>query len=163
MSKFVNALYTYVRPIVKYMWLIIVIILFILIGVYAYNSFAKPYITKSPSSNIANTVNRSNSNNVDIYFFHVEWCPHCIKAMPEWQTFSNNTNGKVVNGYTVICHDIDCTNDSDPNIAQMVKDNGIDGYPTVRITFDDGTKINFDSNISANSLATFVTTVTSTK
>jgi hypothetical protein len=83
--------------------------------------------------------------------------------MPEWNIFSEKMSGTVVNGYKVICHNIDCTNDTDPTISQLIKSNNISGYPTVNISFDDGTKIMFDSNISSNSLATFVTTVTSKK
>jgi hypothetical protein len=162
MSKLTNEIYNYIRPIAKYSWLLIIIIIFLLISVYAYYSYVKPSLSKTPSSNIANTVHRSN-NNLDIYFFHVDWCPHCITALPEWKKFSDNINGTVVNGYTIICHDIDCTNDSDPTIAQLIKNNNIQGYPTVNITFDDGTQINFDSSISSKSLATFVTTVTSNK
>jgi hypothetical protein len=161
MSKIVNEIYSYIRPFAKYSWFFIVVILFILISVYSYYSYVKPSLTKSPSANIANTGHRS--NNVDVYFFHVDWCPHCIKAMPEWNIFSEKMSGTVVNGYKVICHNIDCTNDTDPTISQLIKSNNISGYPTVNISFDDGTKIMFDSNISSNSLATFVTTVTSKK
>lgn len=161
MSKFINEIYSYIRPFAKYSWLIIIIILFILISVYSYYLYVKPSLIKSPSSNIANIGDRS--NNVDVYFFHVDWCPHCIKAMPEWNKFSEKTNGTLVNGYKVICHNIDCTNDADPTISQLIKNNNIAGYPTVNISFDDGTQITFDSNISSNSLATFVTTVTSNK
>lgn len=158
MSKFINAVYSFIRPVLKYAWLFVVVVLFVLVSIYAYNSFVKPSIVKPPSANIANTDRRG--QNLDIYFFHVDWCPHCIKAAPEWQKFTDKMNGKAVNGYNVFCHDIDCTDTTDSNITTMIKDYNIEGYPTVKVTFDNGKVIDFDSKISANGLATFVTTIT---
>jgi len=115
-------------------------------------------MSKSPSTNVANANRRS--QNADIYFFHVDWCPHCIKSAPEWKKFADSTNGKVVNGFTIHCHDVDCTDNSDPQVAAIIQNNKINGFPTVKMTFDDGTTVEFESNISQQSLATFVETVT---
>lgn len=160
MSRFINAVYNFIRPARKYIWFFVVTILFILVSIYSYNSFIKPTIAKPPSANIANADRRG--MNLDIYFFHVDWCPHCIKAAPEWKKFTDKMNGTVVNGYNVFCHDIDCTDTTDPKITEMIKTYNIEGYPTVKVTFDNGKVVDFDSKISANSLATFVTTISST-
>jgi len=159
MSKFVNAVYNFIRPAIKYAWLLMVIIIFILVGVYSYNTFIKSKVRASPGANIANVDRRS--QNLDIYFFHVDWCPHCIKAAPEWNKFTDKMNGTVVNGHTIFCHDIDCTDTTDTDITEKLKTYNIEGYPTVKVTFDNGNIIDFDSKITANGLATFVTTVTS--
>ena len=158
MSKFINSIYAYIRPAVKFAWIFIVAIIFVLLCLYVYYSWIKPKLTKSVSSNIAN-MNRT-SKNADIYFFHVDWCPHCIKSAPEWKKFSDSIDETVVNGITIHCHDIDCTDNSNPEISKIISQNNIQGYPTVKILFDDGTSIEFESNISQNSLATFVDTVT---
>ena len=160
MSKFINSVYNFIRPAIKYTWMFVVVMLFVLVCIYSYNTFIKQKIVKPPSANIANTDRRT--KNIDIYFFHVDWCPHCIKASPEWRKFSDNMNGKAVNGYMVFCHDIDCTDSSDEKITTMIRDYNIEGYPTVKVTFDNGKVIDYDSKISANGLATFITTVTST-
>jgi hypothetical protein len=66
MSKFINAVYSFIRPVLKYAWLFVVVVLFILVSIYAYNSFVKPSIAKPPSANVANTDRRG--QNLDIYF-----------------------------------------------------------------------------------------------
>lgn len=158
MSKFYSALYSYIRPLTKNLLLIIVLSLFIILSIYAYYRYAKPKITKPFPTDVANGKRRN--KNADIFFFHVDWCPHCIKAIPDWKTFSENVNGTVMNGFDVVCHDVDCTDDKDPTIAGFIKKYNIEGYPTVIVTFDDGSQVTFDSSISSKSLATFMDTVT---
>lgn len=161
MSKFVSTVYNYIRPLTKYAWLLVVVVLIVLVGYYGYSRFAKPIISKDIYKDVANANTRG--KNADIYFFHVDWCPHCKKAAPEWQKFQSEYNGKSVNGYTIITHDIDCTADSanntDTTIASLIEKYDIQGYPTIKITTDDGKTIDFESKITQKSLETFVNNV----
>jgi thiol-disulfide isomerase/thioredoxin len=158
MSKLVNSILNYIQPFVKYTWIILIIVIFLLVGYYGYKRYAAPAISDSVYKDVANANRRG--LNADIYFFHADWCPHCKKAAPEWKDFQDEYNGKSVNGYTIVAHDFNCTEDSGENsnekIAEMVQKYNIQGYPTIIITTDDGKTINFESKITKKSLETFV-------
>ena len=68
---------------------------------------------------------------VTIFMFHVDWCPHCKKAAPEWQMFSDRYHNTSLNGFQIECRDVDCTKSDDPTIKGMVDKYGIKQYPTV--------------------------------
>ena len=87
-------------------------------------------------------------------FFHVDWCPHCKKALPEWNNFKKQFADKEVNGYIVKCVDVDCT-DETSDVQNMINKYSIESYPTVKMIKDNNT-IEFDSKISTNTLEHFV-------
>jgi len=68
---------------------------------------------------------------ITIFMFHVDWCPHCKKALPEWQMFSDQYNHKSLNGYQIECKDVDCTNSDDPTVKSLVDKYSLKQYPTV--------------------------------
>ena len=108
-----------------------------------------------------------------IYFFHVDWCPHCVKATPEWNVFVEQYNNKIVNGHLVQCYDIDCTDDNGDAVIQFANDEAtgisptpikitelihkynIESYPTIKLTIDD-TIVEFDAKVSRDNLIKFV-------
>ena len=161
MSKLVNSILNYIRPLTKYAWVFLIAILFLVVAYFGYKRFATPAISNSVYKDVANASSRG--TNADIYFFHADWCPYCKKAAPEWKKFMDQYNSQNVNGYMIVAHDIDCTadsgNNSDPEVAAIVKKFNIQGYPTIIITTDDGKTINFESKITQSSLETFVNTV----
>jgi len=157
MSKLVNAFLNYIRPFTKYAWVFFIIIVFVIVAYWGYKRYAAPRVAKNEYKDIANAQQRG--MNADLYFFHADWCPHCKKASPEWNKFQEEYNGKNVNGYTLITHDVNCTNDEDSDTANMINKYKIQGYPTVKLTTDDGKTIDFDSKITKNSLETFINNV----
>ena len=72
-----------------------------------------------------------NGRTITIFMFHVDWCPHCKKATPEWQMFSDRYNNTSLNGFQIECRDVDCTKSEDPAIKSMVDKYNIKQYPTV--------------------------------
>jgi len=93
--------------------------------------------------------------------FHVDWCPHCHKALPEWQSFCDEYNNKNVNGYLIRCerNGTNCTDENDPKIAAIINENKIESYPTVILLKNDK-RYDFDAKITRNSLEQFVQSVT---
>ncbi len=158
MSKIVDTILNLARP---YLWIIFVILLFVVFsiaGYYGYRKYAKDIASKTKFADVANA-NRTNKT-ATLYMFHVDWCPHCKNALPEWKKFKEAYNGQQINGYKLKCEDIDCTNDGeDENIAVIIKKYNIQSYPTVKLVIDGGETIEFDSKITKSSLHTFVTTV----
>ena len=141
------------RPYYYYIVGLLIFIIFIVVGTLAYKNITGNQ--KNKMSDVANA-NRRNREAI-VYFFHVDWCPHCKKALPEWNNFSSKYNNKEINGYLIKCKDMDCTNESS-DITDFINRYSIDSYPTIKL-IKDNTTIDFDSNITASSLEKFVNTM----
>jgi len=88
----------------------------------------------------------------------VDWCPHCKKALPDWNQFSAQYDGKEVNGYRIECVDMDCTEETS-KVASAINEYKIDSYPTIKMKKGDEV-IEFDSKITKYSLEQFVENMT---
>lgn len=159
MSPIISVLSKYYRSYSRYTVILLILAFFIIASVFAYYKYAKPYFAReglTSQSDIANATNRGKE--VDILFFHVDWCPHCTRAQPTWDSFSEEFNGTLVNGYKINCVDINCTKDDDAKIQEMVSSFNILSYPTIKMK-KDGDQIEFDSKISKESLNKFIYSV----
>ena len=150
-------------------WLLLFILLMILAIVYGYYNMYIPYVKSKKFGDLSNKKGISNGqgdgSDILIYFFHVDWCPHCKTAAPEWKTFSNNYDGEEVNGYVVRCIDMDCTcvdmdsGDCDQNevakMKELIQDFDIQGYPSVKMV-KSGKTIDFDAKVTNHFLEQFV-------
>lgn len=168
MAKIVDAILNYFS---RYSFIILVVILFLVFaisGYYGYKKYIKDKIAVTKFADVANA--DRNNKNATIMMFFVDWCPHCKTAKPEWDKFKSAYNGKVTNGYTLKCVEINCTDDSPANytagtnketdrIATLIKKYNIESYPTIKLVIDGGETIEFDSKITKDSLDTFVNTV----
>jgi thiol-disulfide isomerase/thioredoxin len=138
-------------PYYKY---IIGLIALIIFG-YAANYGYKAYYLNTKANKFANAPNANRRNKeVSIMFFHVDWCPHCKSALPDWNNFKKQYNNKEMNGYVIKCTDIDCTKETSEVQTMMSKYN-IESYPTVKMSKDNKT-IEFESKITLYSLESFV-------
>ena len=153
MANLIEVISKVIRPYYYYIIAFVVLILFVTIGVYSYNNIQSQQ--KNKFSDVANA-NRRNKESV-VYFFHVDWCPHCKKALPEWKNFVSKYDGKEINGYIIKCKDIDCTKETS-QITDLINRYKIDSYPTIKL-IKDSTTIDFESKITASSLEKFVGTM----
>jgi len=94
----------------------------------------------------------------ELMIFTVNWCPYCKKAMPVWKKFEEEYNNKVINGYTIYFKTIDCTNEKDPEVKELLNKYNIEGYPTIKL-IKDGEVILYDAKPEFNSLQQFLQTV----
>jgi thiol-disulfide isomerase/thioredoxin len=149
----------------------------ILLGIAAYYGYYYFYISSQGSnygniSNLSTAFDDSSPNTgkmVNIYFFHADWCPHCQKAQPEWNTFKQTyEKNPAVNGYTIQCIDVDCTGDNggkdglSGDTQTLIQKYDVQGYPTVKM-LKDGKIIDFDANVKSESLTKFVTDMLGSK
>ena len=99
MSAFVDLiLRRYIEPYYISILVVIFSVIFILLGYYAYNEYYVKKLedkSKKQFSDVANADTRKKE--VIIYFFHVDWCPHCKTAKPIWDDFSNKYNNTIKN------------------------------------------------------------------
>jgi len=151
-----NIVDTIRRLIAPYYYVIIAVVMLILFGIAGYYAYHK-FGTKKQNK-FANAANANRRNKeVSVLFFHVDWCPHCKKALPEWNTFKSQKDGQEINGYVIKCVDMDCTNETS-DITRAINEYKIDSYPTVKM-LRDGQIIEFDSKITNSSLNSFVETM----
>jgi thiol-disulfide isomerase/thioredoxin len=153
MANIVETLRRLISPYYFLILCVTVLVIFSIAGYYAYNKFGSP---KNKFSDVANTNLRNRE--ARILFFHVDWCPHCKKALPEWNSFKTQNDGKEVNGYIIKCVDMDCTNETS-DITRAINEYNINSYPTVKMV-KDGQKIEFDSKITSSSLNSFAQSMT---
>ena len=132
----------------------VVFVIFAYAGYYAYNEY---YVKPNHNKLFGDVANANRRNPVIIYFFHVDWCPHCKKAQPEWDKFANEYNNKELNGYIIKCQDIDCTQETS-DVTRAINQYKIESYPTVKMVKDEKT-IEFDARINQNTLDQFVNTM----
>jgi thiol-disulfide isomerase/thioredoxin len=104
---------------------------------------------------VANAEKRSNE--LIIYFFNVDWCPHCKTAKPEWEKFAKLYDGKSKGEYVIKCVNYNCT-DETSEVTQVINKYNIDSYPTVKMVKDNQI-IDFDAKITRDHLEQFVETM----
>ena len=153
MANLIDVIKKYIRPYYYYIIIVITIIVFSALAYYWYNQY-KPKMNDR-FKDVAN-MNRRNKEAI-VYMFHVDWCPHCKKAMPEWTAFKNQYDGLEINGYVIKCIDIDCTNEKS-DVKSAMNKYKITSFPTVKLIKEEQT-IDFDSKITRTSLGTFVDTM----
>jgi len=161
MANLVDYISGKIRPYTRYIIIVLVLLLFIVVSFYVLNQYSKNKLNESKKfKDVAN--NGSRQNEIEVMMFHVDWCPHCKKALPEWYPFCDQYNNTNVNGYLIKCsrEGNNCTNDNDQQIASMIKEYKIESYPTVIIVKDDK-RYDFDAKITKSALEQFVQSVTS--
>jgi thiol-disulfide isomerase/thioredoxin len=90
---------------------------------------------------------RAGSEEVNVYYFYTNWCPHCKTASPIWQRLVDEYTGKQINGYNINFIKIDCENTSN---AVIVSKYNVEGYPTIKldkggVIYDYNAKPDFDT------------------
>lgn len=154
MGTFTEVITKLFRPYKRIFLILVLLVIFITVGVYGYRRFYKP---RTAINDVANANRRDKE--LEVILFTVDWCPHCKTAKPEWSAFQEQYNGQVVNGYTIKCTSIDCTDAKDPEIQNMCSTYNIDSYPTVKMLKGDQ-HIDFDAKVKTTNLSQFVETMT---
>lgn len=139
MANLITYTNSLLKPYYKYITGIVLLVLFILVSMFVYNTYFVKYNKNRELSNVANAKNTKEI--CAIYFFHVDWCPHCVKAKPEWDAFKSEYNNKVINGYILKCYDIDCTNDNGDEVMQFDNTIGIVEHVGEKLEYDNKTPI----------------------
>jgi thiol-disulfide isomerase/thioredoxin len=166
MSSTVNLILTYVRAYYFRIMIAFLVGFFIIAGYYGYKKMYPVVNNTNKFKDVANAL--PHNKEIVVTMYHVDWCPHCKKAMPEWSGFVSEYNNKMVNGYKIICVDLDCTDNKNIKIKNILeKDPAIDSFPTVRAVMPkDGGKeitIQFKSRIAKDNLEKFVLSISSPK
>jgi thiol-disulfide isomerase/thioredoxin len=137
----------------KNVLMIFLAIIFIIVIYYIYTK----YFSKSFGKTIENMENQSGDKTAELMLFHVDWCPHCKTAKPEWDQVRAEYQNKSINGYKVMFNEINCT-DETPDKVKMIETYKIEGYPTIKL-IKDNQVIDFDAKPTKETLGKFLNTV----
>lgn len=155
--------------------IILLIVIFVVVGIVVYSQYSRSVLDKQ-SSDIANSTSKSNTNTsvksgmkgdktydegtLEVLFFNVDWCAHCVKAKPDWQSFVSKYDKQNYHGYQVSCvgggAGVNCTNSDDPEVKASTTKYSIQHYPTL-IFIQNGSQVEFDARINTQNLEDFMT------
>jgi len=165
MTNTINLILSYLRPYSFRIMIVFLILVFSVLGIYMYRKTYSSLKNDKPFTDVANTP--QNGKDIVITFYYVDWCPHCKTAKPEWKMFMDEYNNTNLNGYKVVCIELNCTDESDRKIQKILKDKNIDSFPTVRAVMpgSDGNEmsIRFESKTSKKNLEKFVLSISNKK
>ena len=134
-----------------------IIVIISLISMYfIWKNFSVDKITYDANRENNNEEEMSNQT-ANLMLFYVDWCLHCKTAKPEWNALKEEYDGKVINGYTLVFEEYNCTTES-AEIEELVNKYKIEGYPTIKLV-KDGQVIEFDAKPTKSTLEQFLTTV----
>ena len=162
MSALLNLLYFRFK---RYLPMFYSILFFLLVIIVCYYVYKNVYLPKNKNRKFQDVANsKPVQGGITIFMFHVDWCPHCKKALPEWKMFSDQYNGTTLNGYQIECKEVDCTKSDDPNIKNMLDKYELKQYPTIIAMVPSSSgkdkRVDYDAKVKKDYLDKFVVSVT---
>lgn len=162
MSALLNLLYFRFKRYFPTIYTALAIVLVVAVCYYVYQYI---YLPKKETRVFQDVANASTSGRtITIFMFHVDWCPHCKKALPEWNMFSEQYNGKGSNGYQIECKAVDCTNSDDPEVKGLIDKYSLKQYPTIIATIPGPggkeTRVDYDAKVKKTYLDQFISSLT---
>ena len=149
----------------KFGVIILIVILLISIIFYIYKTQLIDKVNPSYVNNKEFIDNDSiETKNAKVILFSTTWCPHCrsLKNDGIWGEFMEKYDNKVVNGYNISVVEIDCTNDNDPDVKNVLDSYEIEGFPSIKLQKEGVSAenaIDFDAKPEMDSLNQFVSSV----
>ena len=134
----------------KFLLILLTTVLFILFSVYVYKKYVIPRLNPEFVPNQEFIKDSEENKEAELMFFYVNWCPHCKKAMPIWESLKEKLNGKKINNTVVYFKTIDCEKNED--LQDKYK---IEGYPTIKLVKDNEI-IEYDAKPEEESLMQFL-------
>jgi thiol-disulfide isomerase/thioredoxin len=134
-------------------WMILVVIIFFLVVTfYVYNKYVTPLVEKNYIPNNEFPL-KDKVDEVDIYLFTVNWCPHSKKALPVWEELKTEYNQQIFNGYKLNFIQVD--GEENQELADKYK---VEGFPTIKLV--KGTQIiEYDAKPTTEHLKEFLNSV----
>lgn len=137
----------------KFVGYLLIAVFFAVLAQQIYNRYVKSSNNQSYYEGYSNVAPNSGGEPVAVIrMFKVDWCPHCKKALPDFQSIQDQYDGKIVNGYKLKCVVMD---GEDPANESIVNEFKIQGYPTVVLT-KDGKNIEYDAKVDKSTLQDFI-------
>ena len=120
----------YASPYYSIISIIVVLIIFLVAGYYGYNNYASKQAEREKNAEIYQP---TDGQDMRMYFFTADWCPHCKSAKPAIDSFDKKYNGKVIKGQKLTIVRVDCTDADEPNVAKMIDTYSVKSFPTIKL------------------------------
>lgn len=120
----------------------------------AYRYFSKIQIDSEKKKYLENKefLKKANTIKSQLYFFYVDWCPHCKTAMNTWEKIQKDPT---FSKFNVNFMTIDCENKKHKHLVSKFE---IKEYPSY-VLFAKNKKYIYDANLNSDSLNRFMTAV----
>lgn len=125
---------------------ILVLIALAIFGFYKYTQKPK-YIDNKEFDTDDNS---PDAKAIDVYYFYVDWCPHCKKSRPAWNELKSAMPS--VNGRPIHYHEVNC--DENPQEADKFD---VTSYPTIKMV-NNKQVVEYDAKPELTTLKQFVRT-----
>lgn len=142
----------------KLFFIMVAIVILIVAIVFVYKKYLVPKMNPTYAPNKEFIEKSDEVSDAELLIFTVDWCPYCKKAMPIWKKFKEEYDGKTINGYNLNFRTINCTDENDAEVKDMLNKYSVDGYPTIKL-LKDGDAITYDAKPEFNTLQQFLQTV----
>ena len=147
---------TIINMFLKYKFIILAIVLFIILGCYYYFNMVNTQ-TKFNANREQGIIDPNSNKTAEMMLFYVDWCPHCKTAKPEWENLKSEYEGKQINGYSLIFSEYNCTAETAEN-EELMNKYKIEGYPTIKL-LKDSQVIEYDAKPTKSTMEQFLHTV----
>ena len=136
-------------------WMILIVaIFFLIVAIYLYNKYVTPMVDNKYVANNEFQQKSDDSDsdlqNVELYIFTVNWCPHSKKAIPIWEQLKAEYSNKTFNNYNINFIQVD--GEENPSLADKYK---VEGYPTIKMVKGNQV-IEYDAKPSLEHLTEFL-------
>ena len=142
----------------KLFFIMVAIVILIVAIVFVYKKYLVPKMNPTYAPNKEFIEKGEEEKDAELLILTVDWCPYCKKAMPVWKKFQADYNGKTINGYNLNFRTINCTDENDAEVKELLNKYSVDGYPTIKL-LKDGDAITYDAKPEFNTLQQFLQTV----
>ena len=142
----------------QFLLIVIVVAGLIAATVFVYKRYVAPKVAAAYAPNkeyIKEKDEEDSDKTVEVYFFYVDWCPHCKNAKPEWAAFKEQIGTGSVNGHKVSFIEVDCEKEKG-----MAAQWGVKGYPTIKAKLGNGNVVDYDAKPTASVLSQFLDSIT---
>lgn len=121
----------------RYIVIGLVAVLLLGVGYVVYTQyFRSSTVYNANRENMQNESDASSaSKTATMMLFYADWCPHCVKAKPEWNDLKDEFTGKKINGYKMNFVEYNCSSTDGENADIAAKYN-VNGFPTFKMVKD---------------------------
>ena len=91
----------------------------------------------------------------ELLMFVVDWCPHCIEALPIWEDIKSQYENKLIHGCKVKFTIINCTYEN-ADADQLADKYNVEGYPTILFLKGNGEFVEFVAKLTKETLMQFL-------
>lgn len=140
----------------KYVMIAIIVAVFVITAYFLYSNYANQNNSETITDDIYEEMDNNDGSEAELMLFHVDWCPHCKTALPEWEKLKQDYANKKVNGHKIIFLEYNCTEESEETTKKM-ETYKIEGFPTIKLKVE-GRVIEFDAKVTKSNLEQFLAT-----